>query len=188
MAMKVKKIIRNKVFETNSSSTHTITIYKKEVETKPKLPVNSRNKCYLSQQKVACSDKMEKVGYVYDNEVDKAGYSLNLISGYLFMNKSLVQEDLTFEEYISIKQFVWLKEMLEEETNTEFVFVKPIHKDNCPYFTMAISSYDCINAFKTEDYWEDKTKFKDYFRNLIFNDNMEIEDVDEPWGYEDEED
>lgn len=194
----MKKIIRKNVFETNSSSSHSISIEQRREIELPKLPRNS-TEVYLLEE-IECANSYEK-GYTSNklmSEVGKARFMLNVIASYLDEREDYDDEDYkelaywidyenniinqsrTFEVLLKQKPFVWFKEVLEEETKTKFEFVEPNDKE-FPFYERVWNEGDSIQEIFECD-WKDEKSFKEYIKNIIFNDEIYIEDEDYGYG------
>ena len=178
------KSIRNLVFETNSSSTHSLTIRRLSDDVKD-IPCNSTlNICkevsFVSNQSVI--SEMDKLRYMVglialqmDYEADRDYFGTEYYS--YWGQKS----DEGWKKYkkniLEFPWLVWLCEVIKEERNTDLVFEKNVTE--FPYISEKHSFEDdyvweVLKLEKSEMY--EKDKIKDLFRDLIFNPNVVLED------------
>lgn len=169
----MKKIVRSNTFETNSSSTHSLTIINKKFES-GELPISSSYTCTLEGQEFPWGE----YSYQYITELGKARFMLNIIATHIedkYMWKNVLNktyEDTNFEEFIKENPFVWFKEVLEEETGTEFEFVKPENAKYFPYYS-GICLEDDLDGIIEID-WYNEEKFKERVKQIVFNKNIVI--------------
>ena len=189
----MKTIIRQGTFESNSSSTHSISIVNKEKDVISTFPRNSEYCIWLEPSEVANGEERISVIYKMMSEVAKAKFILNVITSYIDHNEDKYPEiaywidydnripnnNRNFETLIKQKPFVWFKEILEEETGTEFKFEKPID-DYFPYYSyLHDDDRELEDIFKCD--WQNEKSFKNFMRNIVFNDDIIIVDTDEPY-------
>lgn len=189
----MKKIIREGVFESNSSSSHSISIVNKEQEVAATFPRNSEDCILLQPSEIANGEEHYHVIHKLISEVAKAKFILNIIATYIDNNEDKYSEivywidsekliennNRNFETLMKQKPFVWFKEMLEEETGTKFEFEKPVD-DYFPYY-LYVRDDNCSLDEIFECNWQDEKSFKDFMRNIVFNDDIIIIDSDEPY-------
>ena len=201
----MKKIIRKGVFESNSSSSHSISIVNKEKDVLRTFPRNSEYCIRLQESDIANGDELYTVTHKLISEVAKAQFILNIIATYIDYNEykypevaywidhenHIKNDNRNFETLIKQKPFVWFKEVLEEETGSKFEFEKPYDNNyGYPYYLYACDSdYGLESIFKCD--WQDEKSFKDLMRNIVFNDNVVIIDSDKAYcddgdGHEEE--
>ena len=191
------KTVRNNVFETNSSSTHSITIKQKEHRLK-KIPRNSDEIFEVKpfENPMADGDEIYPEVFNYTSEISKLSYITHLIVSYLDNYENYDQFDERLRDYdltvftsedkinlanklFSCKQFTWLKELVKDKTGTEIEFDKREFKD-WPFWQ---TIYD-INKSEAEILdtdLENEEEFKKNISEIIFNDNIVIEDADMPY-------
>lgn len=164
----MKKIIRAKTFETNSSSSHSISIVNKTEMPDNDFPRNSKDKFILiSLDPAETPNDFMSLSYLFKSEVGKAGYLLNVIASYISEEEDIWEIDE--RTFLESKQAKWFREMLIEATNTNIVFD----------FTYC-NVYDgnaCISRI-FECKWEDEISFKEYMKNLVFNKDLYIKDIE----------
>lgn len=191
----MKKIIRQGTFETNSSSSHSLIIKRKEESSLDTFPRNSDKVFRLSEYGVSNGYEEYPDIYKLASEVSKARYMLNFITTYIKFNleeypdvgywcdekQTIKNENRTFSILIQQTPFVWFKELLEEATGTKFVFVDPSY-DCFPYYDVIYGDDEIAEEFLVD--FKDKDKFKNAVKNIVFNEDVVIIDADIPYGYE----
>lgn len=156
----MKKIIRNSVFESNSSSSHAISIVRIGLSDNGRLPRGSEDVFILKP----CN----KDG-TYQTEIEKAEFMLGVIAHYIYEH---VNCNLIFEDTIELNQLVWFKELLEKEIGTKIKFEQDYNW--FPYFDGAHdTNYDLEEIFKFN--WLSKNEFIKNVQDIIFNDGIIIE-------------
>lgn len=88
----------------------------------------------------------------------------------------------TFEVMIKQNPFVWFKELLEEETGTEFKFEAP-ESEYFPYYSAASTEDDNLDDIAGIDWWNEE-KFKARVKEIVFDEEIVILDADMPYGSE----
>ena len=169
--------IRRCVFETNSSSTHSISIYKwtpvkeskipknKSIEVKGGVPSQTEIKDELGKLKyIICilasleENIQNRQGEDYIYGVDCCSYK----DGYKY-----------FEIMINSNRFKWLKEIIKEKCNTD---IKYITTDDCfPYYETVYNDGSSLESILACDI-NDEQSFKERISEIIFEDNYVIED------------
>lgn len=174
----MKRQIRCRVFETNSSSTHSVSIYNHGAEAK-EIPKDSR---------IVISTRKNE-GTLY-SELDKLNHIVVLLASIVEHKHDYEELEIkSFEEMINLSWFKWLAEVVKEESNTEIVYEKPTYwngkeKTHVPYYDTTYDDDENIENIFT-DY--DKTillnevKFKERVKDIIYNPTMIIEDVEEEY-------
>lgn len=161
--------IRRNVFETNSSSSHSLSIVTYEKPKTDKIPRNAE------------SYKVEELGgYDFEiySEVEKLSFMLNVIATYIRNHTKFGVEE-TFEEMIKREPFVWLQEMVKEETGTTIEFIDPEEKWH-PYFeTLDDECFTIEKVFECD--WSNEQEFKKYMKELIFDNNKGISYEEDKW-------
>ena len=177
----MKRIVRKNTFETNSSSTHSLTIINKKFVS-DELPRNS-SYIYMLEE---CELPYGEYSFQYGSETGKARFMLNIIANYF--DDMLVYastesykalQEIDFETFIKYNQFVWFKEVLEEETGTKFEFVKP-EREYFPFYTPICTEYYIDEILDIN--WSDKEKFKERVKEIVFNKDIIIVDSDLEYG------
>lgn len=169
----MKRIVRLNTFETNSSSTHSLTIVNKKFES-GELPRNSSYTCMLEGFRFPSGE----YSYQYTTELGKAHFMLNIIAThiedkYMWENVfSKAYKDINFEEFIKENPFIWFKEILEKETGTEFEFVKPTNAKYFPYYDCICLDDDLDGIIEID--WYNEEKFKERVKQIVFNKDIVI--------------
>ena len=183
------KSSRNLVFETNSSSTHSLTI-RRLSETCYDIPKDSildicKEVRFISDETV--SSEMEKLRYIVglvallmDYEADNDYFGKDYYS--YWGPKSDEGWKKYSKQILEFSWLVWLSEVVKEERNTTLYFEKKM--SDFPY----ISQKD---SFEDEYVWEvlgltrenmyDKEIVKELFRDIIFNPTIVLEDTVEEY-------
>ena len=192
------KLIRNGVFETNSSSTHSISICRYEKPQENNIPRNYKDIYMVSEfGDVGGSDETYACD-THNTEVSKLRFLINMIAS--IYEDSKLYEDWEYErkddetykkEYfrklMAQDLFVWLKEVVFEETGTEIEIEMPSN-NWFPYFEQTYTEYDSIENLldieENEDGSYNKDKFKARIRDIIFNNKVYIENENCPYGME----
>lgn len=188
--------IRRSVFETNSSSTHSITIVKNNKNEYKYIPRNLETTYKVEEYgDVGGSDERYAVNKHRD-EVDKLRYIINMIASFYEGkdndwdykrkdDKKYFEE--SFKQLINKDLFVWLKEVVKEETGTEIEYVKPTY-NWYPFFETTYSDDEDIEyllCIKENLDGINKEIFKDRVKDIIFNKDIIIENKNIPYGMED---
>lgn len=185
----MKKIVRNGVFESNSSSSHSISIKNINDIDIARIPRNSEYCIHLEGAEIADSNEFMTLTYEFRSELAKAKYILNVIASYIYYYDESYQnfyygcDNDMFDSFINHRLFVWYKEMLEEETGTEFAFDEP--DDYYPYYDTVYPDDSRFEEIFTCD-WNDEKSFKNFMKNLVFNDDIVVVDCDRAYAYYEE--
>lgn len=193
-----KRIIRLNTFETNSSSSHSLVIGRRTKPTLEQFPRNSKHIHHLEEYGVTWSGERSLDIAKLHSEVDKARFMLNIIASHieedddyeeshypevtfwLDYDNNIENPNRTFETLIAQKPFVWLKEVLESYTETEFKFVKP-KSSHFPYYETTYDDNKCLDKVTDIDFFDEK-KFKERVAQIIFDEEIVIVDADIPYG------
>ena len=180
--------IRRNVFETNSSSTHSITITKPIREKAKRIPRNYKHLYMVSEIGEVCGGECEYALNSFFDEVDKLRFVVNMIATVYdhsrYYNNNEYKKD--FETLINKELFVWLKEVVREETGTEITFERP-YSEYYPYFDTVYSEYDEIEdllALEMNSGEYDKEKFKNRIKEIIFDKDIAVYNENCPYGME----
>ena len=157
------KSIRRNVFETNSSSTHSISIHKWQPTKESKIPVNS---------------ELEVDGYISSqteikDEVGKLNYIVVMLASILDYEDMDYNNEPNVEEVINSTRFVWLKEIIKEQRNTDIIY-----KSDQSYFPYFETTYDENRSMEEilNCNIDDEQSFKSRITEIIFDENIVIED------------
>ena len=171
--MKVQ--VRRGTFETNSSSTHSLSI----TERKPSLPK------FVKGQRIALTGYQADETYEYygvrtfNNQEQKANLLVNMIFVIIDSETDISlwaidDYELRYEYLMSQPQFVWLKEVIEEETHGTVSY---------PKFEDLYNKYEFFDVMFDDDRnlsdildidFNDELKFKARAKEIIFNDDITI--------------
>lgn len=158
------KVIRRCVFETNSSSTHSISIYKWTPTAEKPVPENSKIEVDGSiSSQTEIKDEMGKLNYIIA--------ILASIAEHRYYDDII--EKLSFEELIETNHFVWLKETIKEKKNTEIVYESD--RTYFPYFETTYDEHTGIENVLGCDV-DNEEEFKARVTEIIFTPNYVIED------------
>ena len=167
--MTMKKQIRFGVFESNSSSTHSLTI-------------KNRSKLYyndIPKNSTIIFDDFYEVGTDIFDELGKFNIVVTMLASiveYECDNDDLEVE--SFEEMINLNWFKWLADVVKEESNTEVIYEKPKYGNYVPYYNTTYDEYNTVKDIFTnddEDVMNDEAKFKERVKYLIYNPSIIIE-------------
>lgn len=157
------KVIRRNVFETNSSSTHSISIYKWTPTNESSIPLNTE---------IAIDGSISSQTEIKD-ELGKLNYIVAILASILENKRDYDELEPDFEEVISSRNFVWLKEMIKEKCGTDIVY-----ESDSKYFPYFETTYD--ENTSTEDILDcdmsSEAEFKTRVMEIIFEQNYVIED------------
>lgn len=192
------KLVRNNVFETNSSSTHSISICRYEKPQENNIPRNYKDIYMVSEfGDVGGSDETYACD-THNTEVSKLRFLINMIASVyedseLYGDWSYERKDDEvykkeyFRKLITQDLFVWLKEVVFEETGTEIEIEMPSN-NWFPYFEQTYTEYDSIENMldieEDENGKYNKDKFKTRIKDIIFNSKVYIENENCPYGME----
>lgn len=192
------KLVRNNVFETNSSSTHSISICRYEKPQENNIPRNYKDVYMVSEfGDVGGSDEIYACD-THNTEVSKLRFLINMIASVyedseLYENWEYERRDDEiykkeyFRKLITQDLFVWLKEVVFEETGTEIEMEMPSN-NWFPYFEQTYTEYDSIENMldieEDENGKYNKDKFKTRIKDIIFNSKVYIENENCPYGME----
>jgi hypothetical protein len=155
--------IRRCVFETNSSSTHSISIYKwTPTEEKP-VPINST---------IAIDGEISSQTEIKD-ELGKLNYIVAILASIAEHRSDYNEDEMSFDELIKTNRFVWLKEVIKNKCNTDIVY-KPTGK-YFPYFETTYDENRGIEEILGCDI-DNEEEFKARVAEIIFEPNYVIED------------
>lgn len=144
------KQIRKGVFETNSSSTHSITISGEDKFVYPKFLPNISFGEYGWEQES------------YSDFVDKLSYVITMIA--------TKNSPKNIGEFLDLKEFIWLKEAVEQHCG-ELLYIETLHSDWNPFGYIDHQSNDILDEFLSDDELEFKVKVLDF----IFNEKYGFE-------------
>lgn len=171
----MKRQIRCGVYETNSSSTHSVSIYNNSKRRFQDIPRNSE---------VVLNDTYEYGTDIFD-ELGKLNYVVTMLAS--IIERKCDYDELkveSFENMINLNWFRWLADVVREESNTEVIYKCPTYsngrdKTYQPYYDTTYDEYDSIEtilAGDDSDMFDDEMKFKERIKDIIYNPSIVIED------------
>lgn len=176
----MKRQIRLNVFESNSSSTHSVSICSNSTIKFQDIPTNSE---------IVLNDTYEYGTDIFD-ELGKLNYIVTMLASIVEYredhNKLHVE---SFANMIELDWFKWLADVVKEESNTEVIYKCPTRYDGfdrmySPYYDTTYDEYDSIEKIFTDDNPEvldDEVKFKKRVKDIIYNSAVVIEDKENEW-------
>lgn len=172
----MKKQIRRGVFETNSSSTHSVSIYNRGKLQYSDIPRDSE---------VVLNDTYSYGTDIFD-ELGKLNYIVTMLASICKrrMDYDELEIEKSFEAMVGLDWFKWLAEVVKEESNTEVVFECPTYRNGdkktyFPYYDTTYDENDSIDDILTGDDDEvltNEEKYKERVRDIIYNREIVIED------------
>lgn len=155
------KTIRKSVFETNSSSTHSISIYKWTPTKESHIPKNT---------KIKVNGKIPTQIEIKD-EMGKLNYIIAILASIEDHRNWKNEHD--FDIVINSNHFIWLKELVKDKCNTEIIYEKTSNYH--PYFETTSDDSRSIEDVLDCDIDNEK-EFKERVTEIIFDENYIIED------------
>lgn len=171
----MKRQIRIGVFETNSSSTHSVSIYNRSKLIFADIPKDSE---------VIIDGTHSTTTDIFD-ELGKLNFIVTMLASIIERKCDYDELEVkSFEEMINLNWFKWLAEVVKEESNTEVVYKCPKNyrgedKSSVPYYNTTWDEDNSIEDIFTNDnsdVMEDETRFKKRVKNIIYNPEVIIED------------
>lgn len=188
------KTIRTNAFETNSSSTHSITISKYQKPREDDIPRNltrDTGKLFSAVEYGDCGGGDDE--YACDTlrtETEKLSFIINMIASVVEDTHSDMwdcnrREDIDYNKKIFKKMvktdlFVWLQEAVLEETGTMIDYVQP-KNDWFPFYE---TTYDEWIGIEELLQVSNKEKFKNKVKKIIFDKEIFINNEVCPYGME----
>ena len=192
------KLIRNSVFETNSSSTHSISIKRYERPKSNDIPRNYDGIYMISDYGDVGGGDETYACDTHNTEIGKLRFLINMIAS-IYEDSNLYmkwdcdkKDDIDYknEQFINLINqdlFIWLKEVIYEETGTQIEFEQPSH-NWFPFFETTYTEdgdlESLLDAEKDDDGNYNKEKFKARIKDIIFNNTVYIENENCPYGME----
>ncbi|MBO5435303.1 hypothetical protein J6A31_05760 [bacterium] len=179
---RVNRQVRYGVFETNSSSTHSLTIHRRKA---PKFTFIPKNDVItIDGSYVVDTDD------VYD-EFGKLNYIVYILASSIF--EMGYDEDkflsLTFDQMVQLDWFKWIADVINEVSNTVVKYVIPEDAKNnpkakVPYYPSAYDTdealIDIITGNNT-DMLHDEAAFKARMKEIIYDPEMIISEHTIEW-------
>lgn len=162
--------IRVGVFETNSSSTHSVSIYNRSKRVFSDIPRDSE----------VILDDSHSTGMEIFDEIGKLNFIVTMLAS--IVERKCDYEELevkSFEEMVNLNWFRWLAEVVKEESNTEVIYNCPKYSSYLPYYDTTYDeckSIESIFVGGNSDVMCDETKFKERVKDIIYNPSVIIED------------
>lgn len=184
------KTIRNLVFETNSSSTHSLTIRRltdknrdipRDIELNICKEVDYQGSDTIMTEMEKLRYMVEIIALQMDYEADRDYFGVDT---YRYWGEKAKEGWEKYKKHIlEFPWLVWLCDIVKEERNTTLVFTND-YSENFPYISAFDSfedeyPYEAIGLSKQDMYNEEKVK--ELFRDIIFNPNVILEDKDEEY-------
>ena len=195
------KQIRRSVFETNSSSSHCISIGKRH-QNKNDIPLNSDFELVLLSEPYANGEEHHDATICYCSRLGKLRYLVNILYSIInsdIPNKYLTEYKGTIDNWkytptkderkdwltaiFNIKYFTWLFEAIKEKTGTTvFIDIDPIIEDSYGSGFLEVTYDENSSLIEvlglTNAEFEDEAAFKTRMTEIIFNDEIVIMDED----------
>ena len=171
----MKRQIRRGVFETNSSSTHSVSIYNRSKLMFSDIPKDS---------KVIIDGSHSTPTDIFD-ELGKLNFVVTMLASIVKIKCDYDELEVnSFEEMVNLNWFKWLAEVVKEESNTEVIYNCPKNckgedKSYVPYYDTTWDEDDSIENIFTNnnsDVMENETRFKTRVKDIIYNSEVVIED------------
>lgn len=193
------KLMRNNIFETNSSSTHSLTIYKREQPDFNDIPRNV-DFYEIDEFGVAFGGDDSVSIHRIETECDKLSFMLNVCAtvcdhrfyddkmfiGYSWDIPNINERLLKYwEEMINSDIFTALKEAVYEVTGTTISFKRPNDiSGGIPFYeTISLDDENVEDIFHISEEFN-KEDFKEFIKDVIFNKEVIIKDSSIPYGFE----
>lgn len=200
------KQVRSGLYETNSSSTHSVSIGPiKKKKVNGDIPRQSTEVYEVPEYQVANGHEESTIKNTLVSETYKLAFLVNVVATYIeeeyenyddyiattfscLCGRS-VEEDNEDDERKAISQDLiyikWLREMVEEETETKIKFPIPSEKsyESFPYYTTLYTEKydDFYEEIKKSIEDQDEALFKSLCREIVFNSSIIIEDTDKAY-------
>ena len=171
----MKRQVRVGVFETNSSSTHSVSIYNNANRKFQDIPKDSE---------IILDDTYAYGTDIFD-ETGKLNYVVTMLASIVERRCDYDELEIeSFEDMINLNWFKWLTEIVKEESNTEIIYKCPTRYDgkertSVPFYSTTYDENDTIEDIFTgdgSDIMDNKTKFKERVKDIIYNPSVIIED------------
>ena len=168
----VKRKIRRGVFETNSSSTHTITIYNRGELKYSDIPKNSQ----------IIIDGTHEFGTEIFDEVGKLNFIVTILASILEAKYYNEIENMTFESMTKYDWFKWLAEVVQEESNTLVIYKCPKNYKGedvkyAPFYETTYDEYSSLEyiLMGNKSSIDDEKVFKRKIKEIIYDKGYVIE-------------
>lgn len=185
----MKKFRRN-VFETNSSSTHSLSVIQVD-DVNLEIPKNMENFDVCSSRAIPFDtiainqqDKLRLILSLIAARIHECEYNLEIaefFDGYdvsLIYNLSGEDKEKIFKRILEFPWLLWLQEVIKEESNTTLLLEMQVKE--FPYFSGFIAFEEkVINVLDiSKEQARDKDYMKALFKNWIYNSKIVLLDED----------
>lgn len=172
----MKRQIRVGVFETNSSSTHSVSIHNRGKLQYSDIPRDSE---------VVLDDTYSYGTDIFD-ELGKLNYVVTMLASICEarMDYDELEIEKSFEAMIGLDWFKWLAEVVKEESNTDVIFKCPTYRNGekktyFPYYDTTYDEDESVEEIFTNGYYGimgNEINFKERVKDIIYNREIVIED------------
>lgn len=171
----MKRQIRRGVFETNSSSTHSVSIYNRG-----KLQYSD-----IPRESEIILDGSYSYGTDIFDELGKLNYVVTMLASIIERKCDYDEMKIeSFDEMVGLNWFKWLAEVVKEESCTDVIYKCPTYYDGSnksyvPYYDTTYDENDSIESIfvgNGSDVMNDEKKYKERVRDIIYNREIVIED------------
>lgn len=194
--------IRRNLFETNSSSTHSISLSRPTPEKTDDIPTNT-NIFIKPYDKPACGYDDEEIEiFAYRTQMAKLRYLIHVLVSVLheqvpekylteFQDKidnwqyhpSTEEKELYAEKFFKLSQFKWLYDMIYEKIGSKLHIEYDIEKSFPFWETVYDDNDNLLEVFEFDnDSWNNEDEFKNKMQQLIFDKNIVIYDKNIPYS------
>ena len=196
------KLIRSCIFETNSSSSHALTIVERTEDVAGLLPKDTSFTSYGLRKGISCDDYNRAVLRL-ETQIGKLDVIVSALVGYLESKEDIRQWDCELKKYkVETKGEFFdivnndmrvkaLKECIRDYTGSTLTIVSNPEEDRYAPYVVEVydeDDYAFENLLSSRgDKSIDKLTYEDYvkiFRKLLFDSNIIIEYSDTPYGWE----
>ena len=171
----MKRQIRRGVFETNSSSTHSVSIFSRKTRKYSDIPKNSE---------IIIDGNYEYGTDIFD-EMGKLNYIVTMLASIVEYKLDYDElEEMSFNEMVELNWFKWLAEVVKEESNTDVIYECPVSwrgtpVSSSPYYDTSYDEDSTIEYIFTDgdlDMMNNEEKFKERVKEIIYTESIVIED------------
>lgn len=171
----MKRQIRTSVFETNSSSTHSVSIFSRKTRKYSDIPKNTE---------IIIDGSYEYGTDIFD-EMGKLNYIVTMLASIVEYKLDCDElEEMSFNEMVKLNWFEWLAEVIKEESNTDVIYKCPVSwrgtpVNNSPYYDTTYDEDSTIEYIFTDgdlDIMNNEEKFKERVKEIIYTESIVIED------------
>ena len=176
----MKRQIRRSVFETNSSSTHSIIICCRKNKVYNDIPKNST---------VVIDGTYNTESIIFD-EMGKLNFVVTMLASIVECKNDYDELNIkSFDEMINLNWFRWLKEVVYDQSGTDLVYECPIGYQNkpvtyVPYYDTTYDEDDTVEDIFTgghDNIIENEELFKKRVKDIIYNPEVLIKDEEEEY-------